>query len=130
MQRFKRKINADFEASEAPLELNRYERSAIMEVFKTYSLQESRVNSEGKFVKKYMRQRIIWIQSPDFKRQHQHLKTYQSLFKRKIIRPHIVGFQMSLRAEYLEQIYDLADQDYYDLVEQLANLWVEGLNLE
>ena len=118
------------EPSKTALDLNRYERAAIMEVFKTHTLQESVLNSEARFVKRYMRQRIIWIQSPDFKKAHQHLKTYQRLFKRKIIRPHIVGFQMSLRAEYMEQIYDLADQEYYELIEQLANLWVEGVNIE
>jgi hypothetical protein len=72
-----------------------------------------------------MRNKIIWINQKNYVEKSKHKGT-KGLLRKKIIQPHpILGYQVRIKSEYLEQIYDLLDNQDRGLVVQLANIWVE-----
>ena len=111
--------------SQSPLILNNYERKAIMEIFHNYTLWETYTDDRGYKKQKFMRNRVIWINDKDFLKKNKSRKSILSLVKKNIIRPHIFAFKMSIKKEYLHQIYSLADNEDFNLIEQLIAIWVE-----
>lgn len=108
------------------LVLSNHERSIIMELWQTYCLHEYIPDEKGRRKKKLMRQKNIWINDIHFLKKNKHKKSINNLIEQKVIQAHpIMGFTFKIREEYLHKIYNLADAGNWDLLEQLAELWIE-----
>lgn len=107
--------------------LTNHERRIIMDLWQTYCLHEYIPNEKGYRKKRLMRQRKIWINDVHFLKRTQHKNAIMHLIERNIIQAHpIMGYTFSIREEYLHKIYNLADAGNWDLLEKLAELWVDA----
>ena len=61
-------------------------------------------------------------------KKNQNNRTIKGLLSKNVIKPHLVGHKISIKAQYLNQIYTLADSDEWELVKQLAGVWLDVSN--
>lgn len=107
------------------LTLNQNELDMVMLIFNQFALHEFYRDENGKIRKRLMRQRHIWISDKKFFQKNEGKKSIKTLLEKKVIVPHLVGFRIGIKEEYLNQIYNLADNGDWELVKQLSAVWLE-----
>lgn len=107
------------------IELNQEEIEWLGKLFCTYALKEKFREKKGKLIERFMRTRVIGIYDKGFQKKMEKNKTLKSLLDKKIIYPHKVGYKLCIRPEFLHQIYDLADSGHFELIFQMASVWIE-----
>lgn len=113
--------------SEKPLTFNQYEQDLVMKlVFEEYALFKLDKSAFYPVKKTFMRNRTIWISDPKFLEKNKGRRSIINLMEKGVIQRHILGYKICIRAQYLQQIYNLADAGQLELVRQLMGLWVEA----
>lgn len=110
------------------VELSSYERETLMQLFRQNCLYEPFIDDRGRKTRRLMRKRVILILDKKFPEAYPRQKSLQSLIRRKIIVPHLVGYRIQVRPPYVKKIYSLADQGQWELITQLAGQWIEPEN--
>lgn len=108
---------------ESFIALNQHEREALRFILEEFLLYQSYRNLP---TRQCMRQRTIWINRKNFLENNAKMKGVRGLYRKKAIKPHaILGYTISIKEEYLSQIYNLLDNGDWDLVLQLAGIWLD-----
>lgn len=108
------------------VELSASERDVLKTILQDFLLLQNSRKPSGKRIHSYMKQRKIWINQRDFLVKHARPKIVKSLYEKKVIQKHpIVGYVLGIKEMYLEQIFDLLNNEDWDLVLQLAGVWVD-----
>jgi hypothetical protein len=106
------------------LELTHTEREALRLILSEFLLYQ---NYQGAGKRYCMRQKSIWINRKNFLEPNKHPKGAKGLWKKKAIQKHpILGYQISIKPMYLDQIYTLLDNDDWELVMHLAGVWIDA----
>ncbi len=107
-----------------PLTLSAEERSLILDLFLVHSPKQEYRDERGRFRKRFMRNQHIRIFDKKVIRQCQENYSFQSLLEKGVIVPENTWYKFSIQAQYVSQIYNLADNGDLALVEQLATVWL------
>ncbi|TAD94130.1 MAG: hypothetical protein EAY75_00390 [Bacteroidetes bacterium] len=106
--------------------LSEAEREVLEGTIKKYLLLQNFVDKAGKRVRFYMTQKSIWINDKHFLKKHPRPRIIHALLRKKVIQPHhIVGYCIHIKEAYLTQIFDLLNNENWELVMQLSGVWVD-----
>lgn len=106
-------------------ELTEHERDFLFDLFLQYALRETYIDSEGSYRKRFMRQTRIWIQDAKFTQKYKRKRSMHNLLQKKVIvKNDIWGYDFFINEDFKEQIYDLADNEDFELIKQMMTVWI------
>lgn len=102
------------------------EREVLEDIIKKYLLLQNFVNAQGRRIKFYMTQKSIWINDKHLLKKHPRSRIVHALLRKNVIQPHhIVGYCIHINEAYINQIFDLLNNENWELVMQLSGVWVD-----
>ena len=102
------------------LRLNEAERKTLYQILKLFLAHQAQKDGDGY----YIRKKDIYINDKNFLKKHTHQKGFKGL-KEKGVLQHYIYYKIVIKKDYIDQVYVLLDTQDWELVLQLAGVWLE-----